>query len=102
MAELWRSFIFSFCKVDAVCWHGDPNWLGWILLAILAIFLAVVGFLAWVIIATSWDSFDYWASTVGGNGIGGKIVYFVLMSIAVVAAIFVIGGLISFLATNGE
>lgn len=32
MAELWNSVIFNFCKVDFLCWNGEPNWLGWIVL----------------------------------------------------------------------
>jgi hypothetical protein len=34
MGELWNKFIFHFCKVDFVCWNGEPNWLGWILIGI--------------------------------------------------------------------
>lgn len=41
MNEIWRDFIFSFCKVGFVCWNGDPNWLGWILIALGAFFLFV-------------------------------------------------------------
>ncbi len=37
MSELWNKFIFGFCKVEFLCWNGDPNWLGWIFIAILAI-----------------------------------------------------------------
>lgn len=33
MNELWASFITSFCKVSIVCWQGEPNWLGWIVIA---------------------------------------------------------------------
>jgi TPR repeat protein len=28
----WNSFIAGFCKVEFVCYAGDPNWLGWIVL----------------------------------------------------------------------
>ena len=27
-AELVDSFLVEFCKVDAVCHYGEPNWLG--------------------------------------------------------------------------
>ena len=32
-------FIFEFCKVELLCWHGWPNWLGWLVLAFGALLL---------------------------------------------------------------
>lgn len=29
---MWDSFIDGFCKVEFLCYAGDPNWLGWIVL----------------------------------------------------------------------
>jgi hypothetical protein len=29
MAEYWDAFIVGFCKVDFLCYDGEPNWLGW-------------------------------------------------------------------------
>ena len=26
--EIWDSFIESFCKVEFLCYTGEPNWLG--------------------------------------------------------------------------
>jgi len=42
MGEFWEKFLFGFCKVDAVCWQGDPNWLGWIILFIVGAIVAVI------------------------------------------------------------
>ena len=42
MSEYWKSFLVGFCKVEAVCFEGDPNWLGWILIGILVIVLVIV------------------------------------------------------------
>jgi len=42
MREFWEKFLFGFCKVDAVCWQGDPNWLGWIILFIVGAIVAVI------------------------------------------------------------
>lgn len=44
MLELWNYFIAGFCKVEFLCWHGDPNWLGWVVLAIppLVLIVAIV------------------------------------------------------------
>ncbi len=28
--DSWNDFIFTFCKVEFLCWHGEPNWLGWV------------------------------------------------------------------------
>ena len=39
MKEYWDQFIVGFCKVDFVCWQGEPNWLGWILISILGLIL---------------------------------------------------------------
>ena len=38
MGELWDKFLFGFCKVGFLCWNGDPNWLGWILIGVAALF----------------------------------------------------------------
>lgn len=26
---MWNKFISGFCKVEFLCFAGDPNWLGW-------------------------------------------------------------------------
>ena len=31
---MWESFIRGFCKVEFLCYAGDPNWFGWIILLI--------------------------------------------------------------------
>ena len=40
--EGWDKIIFEFCKVNFLCWHGEPNWLGWILIGIGALILFVI------------------------------------------------------------
>ena len=54
MTSFWQSFLVEFCKVQAVCWQGDPNWLGWIAIAVGALVaiwvLLIVGTIAWVAI----------------------------------------------------
>ena len=35
MGEYWDRFIFGFCKVEFVCWQGEPNWLGWMVIALI-------------------------------------------------------------------
>ncbi len=32
MAGYWNEFLFRFCKVGFLCWQGEPNWLGLIVL----------------------------------------------------------------------
>ena len=29
----WDKFIFGFCKVEFLCWNGEPNWLGCLVLS---------------------------------------------------------------------
>jgi hypothetical protein len=29
---MWEGFIRGFCKVEFLCYAGDPNWLGWVVL----------------------------------------------------------------------
>ena len=31
---MWDSFKNSFCKVEFLCYAGDPNWLGWLVIGI--------------------------------------------------------------------
>jgi hypothetical protein len=28
--KYWNIFVGGFCKVEFLCFSGDPNWLGWI------------------------------------------------------------------------
>ncbi len=42
MDEIWDKFVFGFCKVEFLCWNGDPNWLGWIVIAIGAFILLII------------------------------------------------------------
>jgi len=35
-------FIESFCKVEFLCYQGDPNWLGWIVLGVFGLTLVVL------------------------------------------------------------
>jgi hypothetical protein len=34
LIEFWHAFLFHYCKVDFVCWHSEPNWLGWIFVGV--------------------------------------------------------------------
>ena len=48
MAALWQKLTFEFCKVSVVCWNGEPNWLGWIILVFAALIVlgVIVGILS--------------------------------------------------------
>ena len=39
---LWNDFITGFCKVEFLCYAGDPNWLGWGFLTAVALTLVMV------------------------------------------------------------
>jgi hypothetical protein len=43
---MWDSFIDGFCKVEFLCYAGDPNWLGWIVLLFGGLVALVAAFLA--------------------------------------------------------
>ena len=30
--SVWDPFVTGFCKVQFLCYQGDPNWLGWIVI----------------------------------------------------------------------
>ena len=47
MSEWWADFIAGFCKVEVLCYAGEPNWLGGIVLGLsgLLITKSLVGFL---------------------------------------------------------
>ena len=47
--KYWDKFINGYCKVDFLCYNGEPNWLGWIPLigiGIVICFSIVFGLLA--------------------------------------------------------
>ena len=48
MEDAWKDFIVGFCKVDIVCWHGEPNWLGWLILGVGAIVIVLVALQVWL------------------------------------------------------
>jgi len=37
----WDKFIYGFCKVEFLCWQGDPNWLGWAVIG-MAVFILIM------------------------------------------------------------
>ena len=39
LAGFWAWFIGGFCKVEFLCSEGSPNWLGWILLGVVFLFI---------------------------------------------------------------
>ncbi len=34
VSELWAKFIYGFCKVEFLCYAGEPNWLGWAVMVV--------------------------------------------------------------------
>jgi hypothetical protein len=34
MTKLSENFLANFCEIGPVCYHGEPNWIGWIILAL--------------------------------------------------------------------
>jgi hypothetical protein len=32
--SVWDPFVAGFCKVQFLCYQGDPNWLGWIVIGV--------------------------------------------------------------------
>lgn len=41
IASWWNKFLSEFCKVECLCWNGDPNWLGWGVIGF-GVFMAVM------------------------------------------------------------
>ncbi len=31
--EGWDKIVFEICKVESLCWKGDPDWLAWSIIA---------------------------------------------------------------------
>lgn len=52
LESFWNWFITGFCKVEFLCYAGDPNWLGWIILGFgILIFF---GIMIWLPIFLDW------------------------------------------------
>jgi len=39
---MWDSFISKFCEAEFLCYQGDPNWVGWVVLVLLIIILIAI------------------------------------------------------------
>lgn len=39
--KYWNEFINGYCKVDFLCYNGEPNWLGWIPIGFIGIILSL-------------------------------------------------------------
>jgi MFS family permease len=49
--EVWNWFLDEFCKVDAVCYGGEPNWLGWVVIIFAAsIIVSVLYYLVFALV----------------------------------------------------
>lgn len=55
---MWEGILREFCKVQFLCWYGDPNWLGWMVLGILVGFgfLCAIG-VALRVVYYTWEVF---------------------------------------------
>jgi hypothetical protein len=56
--EWWDWFVDGFCRVEFVCYQGEPNWLGWIVIGLPTLFisfLVIVGALA-LILDLAWPN----------------------------------------------
>jgi hypothetical protein len=40
--EGWDKIVFEFCKVEFLCWKGDPDWLAWSIIANSAFILFIM------------------------------------------------------------
>ena len=40
---MWDSFIAGYCKVEFLCYAGEPNWLGWIPIGIVGFLVFLIG-----------------------------------------------------------
>jgi len=52
MGETWHNFVVGFCKVKFLCWHGEPNWLGWIVIVVGGLMTFMI---CWALIAYIFD-----------------------------------------------
>jgi hypothetical protein len=56
MHEIWEQVLREFCKLDVLCWYGEPNGWGWLAMGIvlwLALMLSVF-LLAGVYMVFTW------------------------------------------------
>jgi len=97
MSEYLKSFLVGFCKVEAVCFEGDPNWLGWILIGILVIVLVIVLIIIWALLEGLWGMCDEWARSLGGDGVWGSILYGSFILVSVFFLMMAFGLLVNFL-----
>ena len=47
--------VWWFCKVEFLCYANEPNWLGWIVLIIMAVSALLALFFAWVFLGSLRD-----------------------------------------------
>lgn len=97
MSSFWKSFLNEFCKVEAVCFEGDPNWLGWILVGLLGLFLIIASLYVWALLDSLWQTLSEQVGSVVGEGAFGSIVYFFFIGVSALVVILVVGVLANFL-----
>ncbi len=42
MIEYWNWFITEFCKVEFLCYQAEPNWMGWVVIAVVALWVVMI------------------------------------------------------------
>ena len=55
---MWDSFITSFCKVEFLCYAGEPNWLGWVPIGIIGMILFIIGGVIVTVVFSWFDDED--------------------------------------------
>lgn len=44
LTGVWHTFVAAFCKLNFLCYEGEPNGLGWVVIAVGALVLVVMVF----------------------------------------------------------
>jgi hypothetical protein len=51
--------VWWFCKVEFLCYANEPNWLGWIVLVIMALSALLALFFAWLVVVPIFKAILY-------------------------------------------
>lgn len=93
----WAAFLNEFCKVQFVCYEGNPNWLGWIFIGFFLLIVYSISALLFGYFSDKFEQFDDGlTSKLTINRKGAVIYYFwqaLKLCVAIVVTMFFVGWL---------
>jgi MFS family permease len=85
----WAAFLNEFCKVQSVCYEGNPNWLGWILIGFFLLIVYSISAVLFGYVSDKFERFDDGVTSKFINNRRGAVIYYFWLALKLCVAFVV-------------